>query len=196
MHRIKRLLLIFLILCGLSGVFVTTFIMAGTASAVSRSGPNPNPTCNGMGDCCSGEFCCWLQGQTPPSCATPSTQSTPVTQPQQGFVYNEGLKAGKKAGENDPAGASGRCPKDDPVYCAGWEEGYKEAQKAKEQESGQGQSGPSFQNMLPTILKGVVIILAVGIIVWMGAALAGITVTELAATAVKVVARFFGGNKP
>ncbi len=130
MHRIKLLLLIFLMLCGLSGVFVTTFIMVGTASAVSRSGPNPNPTCDSMGDCCSGEFCCWAQGQTPPTCASTSSQPGASTQPGK----NQGKIDGERAGKNDPVGTNRKCPEaEGSEYCIAWEEAYAAAQAAKSQ---------------------------------------------------------------
>ena len=60
MHRMKRLLPIFLMLCSICIVFI---IPTGTALADS-------------GYTCSGEFCCWAVGDTPPECATTSTQST------------------------------------------------------------------------------------------------------------------------
>lgn len=166
MHRIKRPLLIFLMLCGLSGVFVTTFIMAGTASAVSRSGPNP--TCDSMGDCCSGEFCCWAQGQTPPTCASASSSGQSVTSTSQEEEYKQGYDAGKEAGK---AGTPNACPRDRPSdYCNGWDRGYQEGQRQRQQGSGIS----LFGIIIPTpVLIGIGIVIGVGIFILGGGAIAG-----------------------
>lgn len=156
-----------LMLCGLSGVFVTTFVMVGTTSAASNHShtANGNP-CDSEGECCSGEFCCWLQGQTPPTCATPSTQPTPE-QPVKG--YQTGKLDGRTAGENDPVGTNRTCPgQEGSEYCDGWYAGYNAAQQAKAKAQGSG-----ISRILIDIGVGILIAIGVVIAIVGGAAIAG-----------------------
>lgn len=178
MHRIKRLLLIFLMLCGLSGVFVTTFIMAGTASAVSRSGPNP--TCDSMGDCCSGEFCCWAQGQTPPLCDSASTSQSPgsTSQPGEQTGRIDGERAAKDNKIRQCPGVEGS------PYCNGWYQGYDKIAKGRGQ--GQGSGISLFGIPIPTP----VLIIGIGILIAIGISTLGIGAIAGAGPAAPIFARF------
>jgi hypothetical protein len=107
MVQMRRVVLISLMLFSFVAFFT---VQAGTASAASG---RSRTTCSG-GYCSSGEFCVWPQGETPPTCATASTQSNPAPptsthcgrsgpfQPRQCGSEDErklGFEAGKKACE-------------------------------------------------------------------------------------------------
>jgi|GEM_PF-3472180 len=188
MQRIRCVALIALMLFSFEALFVG---LSTHALADTPSGELQLPVSTPGGEFCGGDtgFPCQTPAQpTPAQTVSAPEQPAPVTQPQRGFAYDEGLRAGKKAGA---AGAAVDCPKADKQseYCKGWDEGYKQGRQTRQQGQGQGSGGISLTE---GILIGVAIIVAIIAIGAIAASAAGIGVAGAAATA---AARFFG-KKP